>query len=113
MWHSGASNSNDAALTVRFPLPIPINRILIHSQHSGNYHMAEGVSTRLYLGDKQVYEYNERIHYPDKELLFPVQLVDRVDFMFRTGESKMIVIRGIRFFNGIEELPLGSAKFLH
>ena len=113
MWHSGALNPNDAALTVKFPLPISINRILVHSQHSGNYHMAEGVSTRLYLGEKQVSEYNERIHYPDKELLFPVQLVDKVEFIFKPGESKMIVIRGIRFFNGIEELPLGSAKFLH
>ena len=113
MWHSGNLDSNEALLTVKVPLPIPVDRILVYSQHSGNYHMVEAVSMRFYLGGQPTYDYSERVHYPDKELLFPVQQTDQIELKLKAGTSKMIVIRGMRFFNGVDEIPLGSAKFLH
>src|SRR5262249_10971010 len=43
MWHSAKSPTGWVAVQVTFPYEVELTRLAIHSQHSGEYHVAKGV----------------------------------------------------------------------
>ncbi len=105
MWSSAETQSGWVSLEVRFPLEVELTKVGIHSQHSGEYHAA--IATRIAVqGTNNTFR--EVVAAPLKSIDTTVALnktKGRVwQFDFRAGPSKMIVLRGLRFFSGENEL---------
>ncbi|MDD2716485.1 MAG: hypothetical protein PHW04_11405 [Candidatus Wallbacteria bacterium] len=105
MWHSAKTKDGWASVQLTFPYDVELSRIVIHSQHSGEYHIAEAV--RLAVRNKagwfcRIIEAD--LKSADDAVMF-TQTKGRVWRMeLRAGESRYIVLRGLQFFSGSEEL---------
>ena len=105
MWHS--SKQEDGIVTVNLTMPVPttMDRIKIYSQHSGKYHGATGVEVSTVDQDgKATKVAKSKIDAPDGEIKFDKATSQQWKLEFRTGKSKTLVLRGLRFFNGDTEM---------
>lgn len=104
MWHSRPLPDGMAVLEITFPLPVRLTGVGIHSQHSGKYHEASAVriashdhGSKPQLVDQLLSDVNEIV-------TFPATTARRWTITLTSGPSKIIVLRGLRFFDGSEEI---------
>lgn len=113
MWHSAKSHNREVAISVSLPVTIPIDHMLVYTQHSGAAHMARRVEVSFYNNTNLITKLAEDVWYPDKEISFQPIQANRIDITFYTDDSSQVVVRGLRFFFEGSEIPLGSQKYLH
>lgn len=100
MWHSARSRTGWVDVTVKFPRPVRLTAVAVHSQHSGKSHAAQAVRVRT--ASKVIVI--KRLNSVDDVVRFRPAAADTWRFDFRAGPSGQVVLRGLRFFDGAEEL---------
>jgi hypothetical protein len=105
MWHSGKTATGWVAAVITFPYEVELTRIVVHSQHSGQYHIAE--AARVGVGHspehlRQVTEAN--LGSADCDVSFPATKARVWQLELRAGDSGQVTIRGLQFFSGDDEL---------
>jgi hypothetical protein len=104
MWHSEHSSSGWVSCDLTFPLPITLTRIAVYSQHSGRYHMAHCV--RVWANSKN--DFREvalrNLPSPDSVVEFAATKARIWRLDLQAGQTGMVVLRGLRFFCGENEL---------
>jgi Tfp pilus assembly protein PilZ len=105
MWHSAKTETGWVAVQIAFPYEVELTRIVVHSQHSGQYHIAKAV--RVAVGDngehlRQVIETN--LDSADSDVSFPTTKARVWQLELRAGESGQVTLRGLQFFSGEDEL---------
>jgi hypothetical protein len=105
MWHSAKTATGWVAVQVTFPYEVELTRIVVHSQHSGQYHIAKAV--RVAVGDngehlRQVVEKN--LDSADSEVSFPTSKGRVWQLELRADETGEVTLRGLQFFSGEDEL---------
>lgn len=107
MWHSAASTSGWVALNFEFPVGVSLSRIRIHTEHSGKYHAA--IRTRIaFVGHDDTYGLlaDKPLAGSDVDVLFAPATSRRWRIELQATQSKQVVVRGIRFFQGADEIVL-------
>ena len=104
MWHSKKTDTGWVSLEVTFPIPITLDRIAVHSQHSGQYHAAKQVKVQAFSQGAYQDSSPQALSSVDATVSFPAATAQRWQFSFQAGESGYVVIRGLQFFNGEKEL---------
>jgi hypothetical protein len=105
MWHSDASPTGWVSVQITFPTQVELTRVGIHSQHSGKYHAARAVriSVQTEKGD-----FSRVIEQPlssiDELVSLPVTKGQTWKFEFKAGETWMVVLRGLQFYSGENEM---------
>jgi hypothetical protein len=93
------------SLEIRFPVEVELTKVGIHSQHSGKYHAV--IAARIAVQGKNN-TFREVVAAPLKSTDTTVALKKtkgRVwQFDFQAGPSKMVVLRGLRFYSGENEM---------
>lgn len=106
MWHS--DNANDkgwVSFEITFAVPVLLNRIKIYTQHSGKYHEATAIQVE-YLNNSGTFEAIKQVSLPapNGEISFSPQKTNRWKIALKAGNSKQVVVRGIRFFLNDDEI---------
>ena len=105
MWHSARQDNGIASVTLKFPEATELDRIKVYSQHSGKSHEVKQVEVlTIGKGSGETSVEKSNIDFPDGEISFTKTKSQRWKLNFWAGRSKTVVIRGLRFFNGDEEL---------
>lgn len=104
MWQSAPSQTGVVELTVKFPKPIQLTRVGIHSQHSGKSHAARAVRIEAKTESGWELVNKSQLESVDATVSFEATVSDQWRFFFQAGPSRQVVIRGLQFFNGDEEL---------
>jgi hypothetical protein len=104
MWHSAKSPTGWVAVQIAFPYEVELTRIVVHSQHSGKYHVAKAV--RVAVGDNEhLHQVIERkLDSADSEVSFPTTKGRVWQLEFRADETGEVTLRGLQFFSGEDEL---------
>lgn len=104
MWHSKPLADGIAVLEIQFPMPVRLSGLAIHSQHSGIDHHATAMKletrdggTRTTVADQPLKSVNEVVTFA------PAQSQHWL-LTLKSGPSKILVIRGLRFLDGETEL---------
>jgi len=105
MWHSVKSATGWVAVQIGFPYEVELTRVVVHSQHSGQYHIAKAV--RVAVGDngehlRQVIKTN--LASADSEVSFPATKGRVWQLELRADETGEVTLRGLQFFSGEDEL---------
>ena len=105
MWHSGKTATKWVSVEITFPYAVELTRVAVHSQHSGEYHAAQGVRVAVRESeDKFRVVIEKNLKSVDDTVTLPKTKGRVWQFEFRAGESEVVVIRGLRFFSGDDEL---------
>jgi hypothetical protein len=105
MWHSAKSPTGWAAVKVTFPYEVELTRVAVHSQHSGEYHAAEAI--RILVRDsterfREVARVNLKA--ADDTVTLRKTKGQVWELRFLAGRSGQVVLRGLQFFSGDDEL---------
>lgn len=110
MWHSPGVGPNVwVSFEVTFPYPVNLSAVKAYTQHSGAYHKADEIQVERFNGTS--FQFVTRVSSPTAETVvtFPGIQSQRWLFAFRAGSSGAVVVRGMRFFSGDQELfPIRS-----
>ncbi|NMB89001.1 MAG: hypothetical protein GYA17_11625 [Chloroflexi bacterium] len=105
MWHSAQTTKGWVAVEIEFPTAVDLTGVGIHTQHSGIYHAAEAVRISAMTGRQ---EYRLLAESPlktvDARVSIPRTKAQRWKFDFKTGKSGYVVVRGLQFFSGDQEI---------
>jgi len=105
MWLSTPQDDGVASVQLTFPMQVDLNRIKIYSQHSGKHHGVAGVRVSTVDTSKETtLVVKSKIRTPDGEIKFKSVKSKKWKIEFQAGQSKKVVIRGLRFFNGDQEM---------
>jgi len=103
MWHSGKLESGWATVFLDFPKPVTLDRIDIYSQHSGTSHAV--VAAKVFTEDgKPELQCDETGLEPFASLSFDSVQSKKWKLDLKAGKKRMVVVRGLRFFNGAREM---------
>ena len=105
MWHSAKSKTGSVSVQVTFPFEVELTALGVHSQHSGEYHPARAI--RVSTQDpKGKYKEVSKGDLPsaDERVKLPKTKGKVWLFEFQTGESGIVVLRGLQFFSGDDEI---------
>jgi hypothetical protein len=105
MWHSARSPTAVVAVRVEFPYEVELTRIAVHSEHSGQYHAAKGV--RVSVEDskgKSRRVATAAVKSADDAVNLPKTSGRVWHLEFQAGGSGCVVLRGLRFFSGDDNL---------
>ena len=104
MWHSESLQTGWATIELTFPLEVTLTAIGVHSQHSGRYLAAESICVKA--ESATGYQDVTVVPLPDADALvqFPATSARKWRVLFRAGSSNKVVIRGLRFYSGTNEL---------
>lgn len=99
MWHSGPTGIRWVTVIVTFPVSVTLCKVCIHSQYSGQYHMATAVRVQAMQsnGFKDVCQ--QPLLTRDASIRFPSTTNQTRRFHFGAGTSRQVVIRGLAFFS--------------
>ncbi len=105
MWHSAKSAKGSVSVQVEFPYEVELTRLAVHSQHSGEYHAAKAVrvsvkDTKGKFGPVAKADLKSA----DDTVKLPKTKGRIWQFEFQAGESGCVVLRGLQFFSGDDEL---------
>ena len=105
MWHSEKSATGWVSLELLFPFTVELTGIVIHTQHSGKYHAAEAVkiSTRTKGGEYSLVK-ESRLRSVDERVNFTFTKAQYLKLDLKAGSSEYVVVRGLQFFSGSEEI---------
>jgi len=105
MWHSDRAAAGRVSVEVEFPFEAELTAVAVHSEHSGRYHAADAVRVAVRDADGAHREIAAAgLATPDETVKFPPTRARRWRFEFRAGGSGYVVLRGLRFFSGDDEL---------
>ena len=104
MWHSKALPDGNAVLEVTFPFPVQLTSLVVHSQHSGQYHETKAVRLEANDGGRRRVVVEKPLASVDETVTFPATKAARWSITLTAGASRMLVIRGLQFFDGTEEI---------
>jgi DNA-directed RNA polymerase subunit RPC12/RpoP len=105
MWHSEKSAAHWVSLELLFPFPVELTGIGIHTQHSGKYHAAEAVKISARTNKTEYTVIKElRLRSIDERVPFAFTRAQYWKLDFKTGSSGYVVVRGLQFFSGSEEI---------
>ena len=104
MWHSAKLTNGFAIIRLIFPTPVTLDRIKVYSQHSGKHHGITGASVSAMVSGKATEVAKVKTDSAEAELsFFPTKAI-KWEVKCLAGDSQMIVLRGLRFFHGEQEL---------
>lgn len=96
MWHSDITTW--AVAEVHFPFTVFIDRIGVHSQHSGQAHEADSVKIETYNNGNYTLVNLSDLTNIDQYISFNYASDSVWRFSFRAGMSNYVTIRGLEFF---------------
>ncbi|MEL7499649.1 MAG: hypothetical protein AAFN77_18745 [Planctomycetota bacterium] len=114
MWCSARQQDGVASVSLTFPTSISLDRIEVYSEHSGKSHRVTGVTVSTVDKNGNLSEVGRsKISEADDEVRFKESTSQEWKLDFRAGKSKMVVLRGLRFFKGEQEFfaPLVPYKY--
>ncbi len=103
MWHSKPLPGGEAKLEITFPCPVRLTDIAIHSQHSGIDHHVTAMQLEGADSNKPAMVANQPVKSVDEVIKFPAATATKWHLTLKTGPSKILVIRGLQFFDGDKE----------
>ncbi|WP_153796191.1 hypothetical protein [Foetidibacter luteolus] len=101
MWHSGEV-PGWATVTIKFPVTVTLDKVGLHTQHSGIYQKADSVRIDRYNNNNFTRVLERPLPGVDEYIAFAPVTDSVFRFHFKPGTSKMVTIRGIEFFNNNE-----------
>jgi hypothetical protein len=106
MWHSARSPTGWVSVQLTFLFEVGLTRVVVHSQHSGAYHPAHAVRVSVADSSGRFRPVAAAaLRSADDAVTLPRPTKGRVwRFDFRAGESGCVVLRGLQFFSGGDEL---------
>jgi len=106
MWQSAKAANGWVSLQVAFPYEVELTRVAIHSQHSGEYHAAQAVRVAARRADGHFRQIHQaELKSVDEMETLPQPTTSREwRFSFRAAKTGCVVLRGLRFFSGEDEL---------
>jgi hypothetical protein len=103
MWHSKPLPDGKATLEIAFPFPVTLTGVAIHSQHSGIHH--EVTAMRLETNDHaRTLVIEKPVKSIDENVTFDSTEATKWSLTLTSGASRILIIRGLQFFNGNEEI---------
>jgi hypothetical protein len=105
MWHSAKTSTGWVSVQIKFPYVAELTSIKIHSQHSGNAHAAEAVRIAVResgAGFRPVIA--TKLRSVDATVSFPKTTGQEWQLELQAGHTQYVVLRGLRFFSGKDEL---------
>jgi hypothetical protein len=96
MWSTRPDATGWTTVHVKFPRPVSLDRITVHSEHSAQYH-------RVAVKGKLTELASEDVDSPEHEVKFEKTETQSLLMSFRPGRSGLIVLRGLQFFDGEQE----------
>lgn len=104
MWHSNLLESGWATVELEFPEQITLNKIQIYSQHTGKNHLVIAAKVYAVNGNQSKLLCNADGLKQFDSLAFTSTSSKKWKLELQAGKSKKVVLRGLRFFNGKQEL---------
>lgn len=104
MWHSKPLADKKAVLEILFPFPVQLTAIAVHSQHSATYHAAQAMRLESVNGDTRQLVIEKTLKSVDETVVFAPARSNRWSLTLTAGTSQIVVLRGLRFFDGDEEI---------
>lgn len=104
MWHSGVTSTGWVTTTVTFPVSVTLCKVCIHSQYSGQYHMATALRVQAMRSNGLKDVCQQPLFTRDAFVEFPPTTTQTWRLHFRPGNSRQVVIRGLRFFSPGREI---------
>ena len=105
MWQSAKSGTGWVSVDVEFPYEVELTRIAIHSQHSGEYHIARSVRVAgPGTGSQPQLIAEADLKSADDSVMVPKTKGRVWRLEFRATESGVVVLRGLQFFSGDDEV---------
>lgn len=101
MWHSDEV-PGWASVVVKFPVIVSLDRIGVHTQHSGIYQKADSIRIERFNNNNYIPVLQQYLPGVDEYISFPTITDSIFRFHFKPGVSKMVTIRGLEFFNRYE-----------
>lgn len=99
MWDSARQPDGKIILNMEFPEPVTLTKIVIHSEHSGQYNRAAHVLIETIDGANSERVADSAITSADADIEF-AQATGRVwRLTMQAGQSGKICLRGLQFFN--------------
>ena len=106
MWHSALSETGWVSVTLDFPIPVTLDRLVVHSEHSGAFHRAEHAIVLAMIGNDSIIVANEPLPAADVSVPFPETTAQRWVVQLQAGASGYVVIRGLQFYrDDVEHFP--------
>lgn len=105
MWHSGPVNAEGwVSVDVTFPTIVTLDRVLVHSQHSGVHHAADQAQVEVANeAGSFTFVKHTAMATRDGAVHFPARTGKTWRIAFHGSPEGFIVIRGLRFMVGNEE----------
>ena len=104
MWQSNPASSGWASVEITFPFEVKLTQVAVHSRHGGKYHAAEA----LRVVAKRDGGFRDVVAKPlastDATVSLPRTKARAWRFLFQADQSRSVVIRGLRFFSGGDEI---------
>jgi hypothetical protein len=104
MWQSGKTTTGWVSVDVTFPYSIGLTQVVVHSQHSGEYHAAKAARVSVQEGGRFRKLAESELKTIDDSVAFEKATGKVWRFEFRTDKGGAVVIRGLQFFSGEDEL---------
>jgi len=106
MWHSAEAETGWVSLDIAFPFPVTLTKLGIYTEHSGQYHPAN--RARIQIQKEGADEFRD-IAEDDLDgvnamLALPETRGKAWRVHLRAGPSKVVVVRGLRFFSPKDEI---------
>ncbi len=99
MWMSGRKDNGWIDLDIEFPIAVRMNRICVQSQCGGGYHPIKGVRVEANTGDYVELAGKQKPLTDEEDITFKETKAKQWRLHFLPGESKQIVLRGLRFYS--------------
>jgi hypothetical protein len=100
MWQSGETETGWVELEVTFPFEVGLDSISISTEHSGRYHRARAVAIEAWVGEGWSPVVAADLDAADSRVSFKRTAAERWRVRLRAGESRIVTVRGLRFFDG-------------
>lgn len=113
MWHSKPLSDGKAVLEITFPTPVQLSGIAIHSQHSGIHHEVTAVRVETADGTPRRRVVDKEIKLVDDVVQFAPTQATKWVLTLTAGPSRIIIIRGLRFFDGDSEVCPHLVPYVH
>jgi hypothetical protein len=105
MWQARPSPDGWSAIRVKFPIPVTLVSIGVHSQHSGTYNAADGVRVRALTRDGEALLAESPLHATDVVVPLSEAATAQVwEIEFHAANNKETTIRGLRFLTRSGEI---------
>jgi len=98
MWHSPTLPDGWATLEIRFAEPVTLDRLALHTEHSGLYHRAQAVTVEVATGRGWSAVTTQALRQADAEVRFAQATAATWRLRLQAGPTRMVVVRGLRWF---------------